>query len=103
MGFIQFGKRIKHRSFDFIPRYYDQEKEELEQRLKRYRAEPSDTEMSKERIKGGFRKKYRTKDEYTSKSQKRSNTILLTVLATLVFISYLFLTRYLPKIVAMLE
>ena len=33
MGFLSFGKRPKHRSFGYIPRYYDPEKEELERIL----------------------------------------------------------------------
>ena len=100
MGFLNFGKRIKNRSFDYIPRYYDQDKEELEKRLKRYKPTEGSTELAKERIKGGFRRKYQVKDEYTSKTQKRSNRILLITLVVLLFVTYIFLTEYLPKIIA---
>ena len=100
MGFLNFGKRIKNRSFDYIPRYYDQEKEELEKRLKRYKSSEGDTELTKERIRGGFRRKYQAKDDYSSRSQKRSNRILLITLTVLIILTYIFLTEYLPKIVA---
>ena len=100
MGFLNFGKRIKNRKFEYIPRHYDQEKEELEERLKRYKPSAGDPELTKERIRGGFRRKYRTKDEYTSKSQKRSNRILFATLVVLLFLTYIFLTEYLPRIIA---
>ena len=103
MSFIRFGKRIKNRSFDYVPRYYDQEKEELEKRMKRYRSKPGDTELSKERIRGGFRKTYRVKDDYTSRTKKRSNLILLATLIILIFLTYIFLMDYLPKIIQAFE
>ena len=104
MAFLKFGKRIKNRSFDYVPRFYDQEKEELEKRLSRYRKPDDDnTELTKERIRGSFRKTYRVKDEYTSKTQKRSNYILLGTLVLLIFFTYIFLMQYLPKILEAFE
>jgi len=103
MGFLNFGKRIKNRSFDYIPRHYDPQKEELEERLKRYQTDASSPELTKERIRGSFRRNYRVKDEYTSRTQKRSNRILLGTLLILLLISYIFLTEYLPQIVASFE
>ncbi len=100
MGILNFGKRIKNRKFDYVPRHYDQEREELEDRLKRYKIRDGDPQLIKERIKGSFRKKYRTKDEYSSRSQKRSNRILLVTLVVLLILSYIFLTEYLPRIIA---
>ena len=104
MAFLRFGKKIKNRSFDYMPRYYDQEKEELEKRLSRYKKTQSDdTELTKERIRGSFRKTYRVKDEYTSRTQKRSNYILLGTLLVLIFFTYIFLMEYLPKILEAFE
>lgn len=100
MGFLNFGKRIKNRSFDYVPRFYDQDKEELEKRLKRYKPQEGDMELTKERIRGGFRRKYQVKDDYTSKSQRRSNRILMITLVVLILITYVFLTEYLPRIIA---
>lgn len=100
MAFLNFGKRIKNRKFEYVPRHYDQEKEELEKRLGRYKSAEGDPELTKERIRGSFRKKYRFEDDYTSKSQKRSNRILFGTLVVLLLITYVFLTEYLPKIIA---
>ena len=100
MRLLNFGKRIRNRKFDYIPRHYDKEKEELEQRLGRYKSSQGDPEVTKERIRGSFRKKHRVKDEYTSRSQKRSNRILMITLVILLVITYIFLTEYLPKIIA---
>ncbi len=103
MSFLRFGKKIKNRTFDYIPKYYDQDKEELEKRLKRYKPQPGDTELTKQRIRGGFRRKYNTKDEYVSRSQKRSNLILVATLIILIILTYVFLSEYLPRIVATFE
>ena len=103
MGIFNFGKRIKNRQFDYVPRYYDPDKEELENRLKKYRREVSDTELSKQRIRGGFRRKYRVENDYAKKSVRRSNRILLMTICVLLLLTYLFITEYLPKIIAAFE
>ena len=53
-----FGKRPKPRKFDFIPRYYDPDKEELESRLAQYKDEMNEEERAKHRIRTGLRNKY---------------------------------------------
>ena len=102
MGFINFGNRIKHRTFDYIPRYYDAEKEEREKLVRMYGPDAdlaSKTKMAQDRIKSGFRSKYRaTEDAYSSRSKKRSNKILLYVMIVMVIVSYVFLNNYLPDI-----
>ncbi len=103
MIFFKMGKNIKHRKFDYIPRFYDEQKEELEKRLKRYDTTISDPELAKERIKGGFRKKYRAKDNYSSKTQKRSNMILMATVVILLLLTTIFLVEYLPRIIASFE
>lgn len=103
MGFLKLGNRFKNRRFDYVPRYYDQDKEELEKRLRRYDRTYDSTELAKERIKGGFRKKMKTQDNYSSKSQKRSNRILLATIVGLVILTIKILVDYLPRIVASLE
>ena len=100
MAFINFGNRIKHRKFDYNPRYYDPEREDLERRLSRYESSEDNPELVKDRIRGGFRKNYRVKDDYTSRTKKRSNKILIFTLLLLLMITYIFLVEYLPPIVA---
>lgn len=99
MSFLRFGKRIKNRRFDYIPRYYDPDKEELEKRLQRYK-QTDDQDVVKERIRGGFRRKYRVSDDYTRSTTRRSNMILFATLIALLLISFFFITEYLPKIIA---
>ena len=102
MGFLKFGSKIKHRTFEYVPRYYDPDKEELEQRLKRYYREEADNDeaLVKERIRGGFRRKYRIDaNNYGSRSASRSSKILLATIAILCLLTYVLLTKYLPIIV----
>lgn len=108
MGFLGFGKRTKHRSFDYIPRYYDPEKEELEARLKQYKktdtpSEGNDTELAKQRIRGSFKRNSRASSEATKIANRKSNMRLLMIIATLLLITYYFINNYLPKIVAAIE
>jgi len=102
MALMGFGKRPKHRSFDYTPRYYDPDKEDLERRLSQYRDKPSsqdDAEAVKARIRGSFRKpigvKYES-DQYR-KSLRRSNRIVLVVTLALILITIYFLLEYLPS------
>jgi len=107
MGFLSFGKRPKHRSFGYIPRYYDPEKEELQQRLNLYKQSelPADgnTELAKQRIRGSFRRNSRASSEATKIANKKSNMRLLMIIATLLLITYYFINNYLPKIVQAIE
>jgi len=103
MGFLSFGKKIKNRRFDYIPRYYDPDKEEFEQRMKLYKRQGSDTELAKQKIKGGFRRSYRVGNDYSQEASKRSNRILLMTIAFLLLITFYFISEYLPRIIASFE
>lgn len=100
-----FGKRTKHRKFDFIPRFYDPDKEKMEERMKKYGNEKiDDSELMKQRIKSGFKTRGRKVDpEFRSKQVKKSNLILLSVLAILIFLSYIFIVDYLPRIIEVFD
>ncbi len=101
MGFLNFGSRIKHRKFDYIPRYYDPAKEELEQRLKRYKREGDEKELLKERIRGGFKRKYSTSSTTGAGAQR--NKILLLIIVILCALTYILLTKHLPLLIKLLE
>ncbi len=103
MGFFQFGKRIKHRQFDYHPRFYDPDKEELENRVKKYDRSATEFEISKERIRGGLRRKYRVNNEYSKSIRNKSNKILLFTIAILLLITFFFISEYLPRIIASFE
>lgn len=106
MGFLSFGKRPRHRKFDYIPRYYNAEKEDLKERLRIYKKDPNEegnTELAKQRIRGGFRRNSRAASEATRIANRKSNMRLLMILATLLLMTVYFINKYLPKIVAAVE
>ena len=77
----------------------------LEERLKKYGGEElDDSTLMKQRIKSGFKVRGRKVDpEFRSKQVKKSNLILLSVLAILIFLSYIFIVDYLPRIIEVFD
>ena len=101
MGFLS-GNRPKPKPFGFIPRYYDEQKEERENRLKALN-NPDDIDVAKDRIKSGLRATYRGDAGYKKSQTKKANMRLLYIIVTLVFVSYLILrsdaiTNFMEKI-----
>lgn len=101
MGFLS-GNRPKPKPFGFIPRFYDEQKEERENRLKALN-NPDDIDMAKDRIKSGLRATYRGDTEYKKSQTKKANLRLLYIIIVLVLVSYLFLqstalTNFMEKI-----
>ncbi|MDG2448380.1 MAG: hypothetical protein P8M34_02035 [Saprospiraceae bacterium] len=103
MSFFKMGSRFKHRSFDYIPRFYDPAKEELEERLNSYNKKVNATEIAKNRIRHGFRKGGVDTRKYSQRVRKRSNFRLLGIIVFLVLVTLLILYKYLPQIVAAIE
>lgn len=87
-----FGKKPKHRKFDYLPRYYDEDKERLEQTLNSYKGEARNEQKVKARISSGLRQRYRGNDEYRRSSNKKSNLRIVYILIVLFFISYMILS-----------
>ena len=91
---IGFGKRVKPKSFGFIPRFYDPVKEELNERLAKYQ-ETDDAsvqvEQLKSRIKSGMRQKFYGDPNIRSNVERQSNIRLLFIIITLFLISYVIL------------
>ncbi len=103
MSFFRMGSRIKNRKFDYIPRYYDPVKEDLEQRVKGYNAKTDATEIAKNRIRSNFRKSTRESHRYAQQVRKRSNYRLLGIIAFLILITFLFLSKFMPQIETLLK
>ena len=100
MGFL--GKTRKPKPFGFIPRFYDEQKEERENRLKALE-NPNDVDQVKDRIKSGLRATYRGDAGYKKKQTKKANLRLFYIIVILIFISYLILrstaiTNFMEKI-----
>jgi hypothetical protein len=105
MAFLKFTKLPKHQKFDYKPRYWDPRKEELEERLRMIEERKSgDVEGVKNRIAGGFRRRYESEGSSLRKSQvMKSNLYLLGIIVLLGFLTYMMLVVYLPSLVQMIE
>lgn len=99
MAFFKFGKTVKHQRFNYIPRYYDPEKEEREARIKAAMGMTgNDPEAMKTRIRSSMRDRHRGSRKPQLTAARRSNIILIVVLLGLIWLTYYVLTRYLPAL-----
>lgn len=96
-----FGGKIKPRRFDFIPRYYDQAKDELESRLGKHKDHHDKEAYVKERIRTGIRSRYAGDSNYRAREVRKSNLRLLYIIIILFFVSYMILKS--DKIVMLME
>lgn len=103
MSFFRMGNRFKNRKFDYIPRYYDPVKEEFEQRLKGYNQKADAAEIAKSRIRLNFKRGSVESVRYASRARKRSNYRLLIIIAFLILITFITLTKFLPSVIQMVE
>lgn len=84
----------RNQQFNYKPRFWEQEKEELEQRVKQMQSDGEATpEEIKERISMRFktRRGYSPEVGYRDAQIKKSNMTLVASIAALSFISYLIL------------
>ena len=95
------GGKVKPRRFDFIPRYYDEEKEDLQSRLEKYDEGEHSEERTKHRIRQGIRQKYNGDLSYRSREVRKSNLRLVYIIVVLFFVSYMILKS--DKIVKLME
>ena len=96
-----FGRRPKHKKFDYTPRYWDPEKEALQKTLDQYRGDKNDPDKVKDRISSGLRHRYAGDADYRKKNVTKSNMRIVYLIAILSIISYLILTS--DKILSMVE
>jgi len=94
MGIPRFIKLPSHKQFNYTPRYWDPEKEEREDRIRRIKQEmgidiPSDPNRSTIR-RGSFRQASRNTKV---KAKRSSNVRLLIILAVLFLLAYLLFIR----------
>ena len=84
-----FGKRPTPRRFEYLPRYYDEAKEELENRIGAYDEKEGEEMLSKHRIRMGLRNKYYGNPELRSSETRKSNVRLIYIILILSFVTYL--------------
>jgi len=89
---MNFGlfKKFNHRRFNYLPRYYDEDKEKLDAIVGKYDKSKDQTELSKRRIASGFSSK-KSNTGYARKSKFQSSLRLVLIIAFLVYFSYLIL------------
>ena len=84
-------KKPKHRKFTFVPRYYDPAKEELEERLAKYKEGADKTEIAKAGIRTGFNRRTPVRQSDLRKGSMAATIRLLIIIATLVLVAYFLL------------
>lgn len=90
MGVPRFIKLPGHKQFNYSPRYWDQEKEEREGRIRQIKAEmgidvPSDPNRTTIK-RGSFRQ---ARQQAKTKASRSSNIRLAIILAVLLLLAYL--------------
>ena len=104
MALLRFFKVPKHQRYEYKPRYWDQQKEELQERMDRVKRIQGDgADAMKARISSGLKRGYRGDQRLRKQRAMRSNMLLIGVIAVLVLLSYMALTIYLPGIVESIE
>ena len=103
MALFSFFKAPQNQRYAYKPRFWNPKKEEMEKRLRYLDSIKGDTqEAVKSRLSGGFRGKYSVDSSIRSKGVSKSNKRLLMIIVVLLFLSYLIISVYLPKIVELL-
>lgn len=103
---MRFFKPPLHQRYVYKPRFWNQEKEELKERLDRSSEDKKgDAEYMKSRISDHFARRSSRSGEaaaYRDKQVSRSNVRLIIVLAIIIFLTYLLLMS-LPKFLILFE
>ena len=107
MAGFRFFSTPKPQRFEYRPRFYDPEKEELMDRVRSAEQEGDySTENMKSRIAGGFRRKtggYATDRQFRSQQVKQSNRRLLIIVGFLIFMGYILFSSNLTSLKQILE
>ncbi len=81
-------KRVRNKKFDYVPRFYDPVKDDLDTRLSSHQKERmNDTQMTKERIRSGLRARMPGNKAVAKKATLRSNIRLFIIIAILVVLA----------------
>lgn len=96
MALFSFFSRTKHRKFEYIPRFYNPEKEELEQRMSKYRKEnKNDIDDMKMNIRAGLRNRAPGNTGFNL----RYSMFIMLIAVILLLITIFLLSSYLPKFI----
>ena len=99
MRFLNIFRLPKPQSFNYIPQYYDPDKEELRERLEKIELEKQQNpEAMKSRISSGFRRGGYGDRALRRKLVMRSNLMVIGIIAILLILVALFLNSYFGRI-----
>ncbi len=93
-----FVKIAEHRTFHHKPIYYDEDKEEREERLRNAKNElgveqEQDDRTTEARVRGKMRRRIHTNIEVTRKEKRKSNLrLIIIIIALMILFYYLFNT-----------
>jgi hypothetical protein len=105
MKLFRFAKIPRHQQFNYVPRFYDPKKEQLEEAAKRVKEiQEGGVDGMKDRISGSFkgRKSGRLNKDYVSqlsRQRKRSNWIILAIIVVLCVVVYQFFIKTWPVMI----
>jgi len=105
MALLNFFNTPKHQRYNYKPRFYDPKKEELEERMQKYKGKEgkNDVDAVKSRLSKGFRKgaggaDFKITSQMRAAEAKRSNRMLVAVILILIALTYFALQVYVPTI-----
>lgn len=92
MSFFNYSKRVKPRSFKYLPRYYDPEKERKEAMEKKYADDPSG---AKARIKYGMNRRIQYPYDHVGvrQTRRKSNQMVFTIIILLFLLALIFIVQ----------
>lgn len=99
-----FFRPPNHQRFEYNPRFWNPDKEDLERRLHQSSEEKrNDTEAVKARISSGFRKGSTSERESTSTYRRTSNLRLVIIVGFLILMAYLLIEIYVPRLLQLID
>ncbi|NNE29105.1 MAG: hypothetical protein HKN16_05690 [Saprospiraceae bacterium] len=101
---IKVFRTPRHQRFEYNPRYWNPDKEERENRLKRAQQmkEEGNVEGMKARISTGLRRGGARDTDYRRKMVQKANFRLMTVLISLIVITITVIWIFLPELITAL-
>lgn len=104
--FLRFLKLPKSQRYQYNPRYWDPEKEEMEKKVQQIKDRQNGASSASIRSRlasGGIRRGFEVSGRGRKKQAMRSNFILIAVIIALLFLAYMLLNVYLPEFEEMLN
>lgn len=88
---IRFTKLPKHKGFDYKPRYYNEQKERIEERRRKFEAMESEGKTrTRDDIEISFRRQSGSDNKFRSKQLMAANLRLIVILGLIVAACYYF-------------